>query len=193
MDIDNYKIRLSPIFINEIIYNLKLLYININEYETFNDPLIISLQNLIKDNSDNLLLYNYNEYKFYKLNDMYYTILDNQIISETDINYLCFNNIISNSKIIILLNSISNIINSISIQYKKTMEITNSDAIIKIYNSEHNIIKIISLSFFYYSKNNLLHLKQIWEFFNNIDQINILLNNILLIINYFNSLKKIII
>lgn len=193
MDIDNYKIRLSPIFINEIIYNLKLLYININEYETFNDPLIISLRNLIKDNSDNLLLYNYNEYKFYKLNDMYYTILDNQIISETDINYLCFNNIISNSKIIILLNSISNIINSISIQYKKTIEITNSDAIIKIYNSEHNIIKIISLSFFYYSKNNLLHLKQIWEFFNNIDQINLLLNNILLIINYFNSLKKIII
>ena len=193
MDIDNYKIRLSPIFINEIIYNLKLLYINVNEYETFNDPLIISLQNLIKVNSDNLLLYYYNEYKFYKLNDIYYTVLDNKIISETDINYLGFNNIISNSKIIILLNSISKIVNSISIQYKKTIEITNSDAIIKIYNSEHNIIKIISLSFFYYSKNNLLHLKQIWEFFNNIDQINILLNNILLIINYFNSLKKIII
>ena len=197
----DYYVRIPIIYIDKIIYNFSLLFINLNEYNTFNDPLInaISKINLITYKS--YQAYSYEQYIFYYINNQYFTVIDNieyfnnNNILEEDKKIISFNSLFINSKIVNLFKSLTNLLNSIHITYYRYFKIIKSidnQIHIYIFNSELKHIKIINISYFFYFENNKLFLKELWDIINNLYNMQNILNYILSILNNFVLLKKIV-
>ena len=198
------KIYIIQDYIIEIIYNLKLLYININENEFFNDPLVADIKNIQKEKiqdflyiyknnhiyviKNNILYYVYKDELYYIKNNYYYKFGNNDTTNDV-INIIKFNDLIDyKSKIILLLQGINNIINKFVIAHKNFVYLLDSKLYIK--NACFGIIKIINLSLFYYSENNILYLKDIIWFFNDINQVGTILEYIIYLINNLHLLIK---
>ncbi len=206
---NNNNLMFPIIFVDEILYNLQLLFIISNEHKNISDPIFKAINEININKINNNTVYSYNNYNYYikdnieylNINSNTYFIKENIYFkfknNDTTIKYfdkyktfVFFNDLfIENSKIIKLLNSISNIINDISGIYKK--QIILEDNYIYIKNKNQITIKIINLSYFYYTDKNKVYLKEFYIILSDINNINVFLNNILSLINYFMSIKNI--
>ena len=151
-----------------------------SKYEYINDLYNKDFYKLLsKNNTKNILTYN-NEYLYFrninilvmKNNNIYYYIKDNKYYKNIDNietiddnkTFIDLNKLIYyESKILVILNAIADIINNNRDNYIKLHKTT---LILSVYNlSNNNYIEKIDLSYFFVNNNNLLKPKNIWEFY----------------------------
>lgn len=200
-----YDVKINPDIIFEILYDLHILYININEHKYFKDTIFGNIEKIEIANVDGKKNYIYDKkyifneingiyylvignIKYFKNNGKYYKMVQNNIIIDDESTYFSLNELAREKSIIItLLESIGRIINTLirlNGNYFKLIDNT-----MHILNCQLKTIKIINLSYFFYITNSQIYLKEYWTLINE-NFISSSLNNIIYLIQNFKSLLK---